>query len=73
MGDQDDPESDDEALGESKGWRSTSDWVPWLQKTATRQCLEAISPGASSNRGGGDDVCFPNDGKVRRRQRGAAF
>lgn len=27
MGDEDDPESDDEALGESKGWRSTSDWV----------------------------------------------
>ncbi|CAJ1455208.1 unnamed protein product [Effrenium voratum] len=28
MGDQDDPESDDEALGgEFKGWRSTSDWV----------------------------------------------
>jgi len=27
LGDEDDPESDDEALGESKGWRSTSDWV----------------------------------------------
>eukprot|EP00933_Yihiella_yeosuensis_P031452 TRINITY_DN25012_c0_g1_i1.p1 TRINITY_DN25012_c0_g1~~TRINITY_DN25012_c0_g1_i1.p1 ORF type:complete len:355 (+),score=40.43 TRINITY_DN25012_c0_g1_i1:89-1066(+) len=27
LGDEDDPESDDEALGEYKGWRSTSDWV----------------------------------------------
>jgi len=27
LGDEDDPESDDEALGAFKGWRSTSDWV----------------------------------------------
>eukprot|EP00931_Biecheleriopsis_adriatica_P024444 TRINITY_DN15230_c0_g1_i1.p1 TRINITY_DN15230_c0_g1~~TRINITY_DN15230_c0_g1_i1.p1 ORF type:complete len:340 (+),score=63.89 TRINITY_DN15230_c0_g1_i1:49-1020(+) len=27
LGDEDDLESDDEALGEFKGWRSTSDWV----------------------------------------------
>lgn len=27
LGDQDDPESDDEALGKFQGWRSTSDWV----------------------------------------------
>merc|ERR1712217_14025 len=27
LGDQDDPETDDEALGETKGWRSTNDWV----------------------------------------------
>jgi len=27
LGDQDDPETDDEALGEFKGWRSTQDWV----------------------------------------------
>lgn len=27
LGDEDDPESDDEALGEFKGWRSTSDWI----------------------------------------------
>jgi len=27
LGDEDDPESDDEALGEFKGWRSTNDWI----------------------------------------------
>jgi len=27
LGDEDDPESDDEAIGEYKGWRSTNDWV----------------------------------------------
>merc|ERR1712110_618506 len=27
LGDADDPESDDEQLGEFKGWRSTNDWV----------------------------------------------
>lgn len=27
LGDEDDPETDDEALGEYKGWRATSDWV----------------------------------------------
>lgn len=27
MGDADDPETDDEALGEFRGWRSTSDWI----------------------------------------------
>jgi len=27
LGDQDDPESDDETLGDFKGWRSTSDWI----------------------------------------------
>merc|ERR1711974_356327 len=27
LGDAEEPESDDEALGQFKGWRSTSDWV----------------------------------------------
>lgn len=27
LGDEDDPDTDDEAIGEFKGWRSTSDWV----------------------------------------------
>lgn len=27
LGDEDDPETDDEAIGEFRGWRSTSDWV----------------------------------------------
>merc|ERR1711865_442321 len=33
LGDQDDPESDDESIGDFKGWRSTNDW-------ARRQAVE---------------------------------
>merc|ERR1712137_394196 len=33
LGDQDDPDSDDEAVGEFKGWRTTNDW-------ARRQAVE---------------------------------